>query len=182
MTPHLYLSLMPEALVASQLSPEEFGAYYAVGSERKTQGQAAYFEIDAAFRNPALPIEEAWQRCVPHADGSPKCSVHVVVYRVLQHVPLSALGRLYLVTKDGRTLGVERAVSIPDDEKGLRLYHEIAPLRPLVVSALGPKAFYAFFMGDPKKNIAVPTFCWVELRLGGLASNPELAWWRSANM
>jgi hypothetical protein len=173
MKPRLYLSLMPEALVASQLTPDQFGAYYAVGSERKTQGQAAFFEIDPAFRHPDLPIEEALQRCVPHADGSPKCSVYAAVYRVLEHVPLSALGRLYLVTKDGRTLSVERAASLPNDEKGLHLYHEIAPLHPLVVSALGPKAFHAFFMGDPKKNIAVPTFCWVELRLGELATDPE---------
>ena len=56
MEKHLYLSLMPEALIASQLDPKAFGAYYAVGTEGKTQGQAAFFEINTAklhhFFNP----------------------------------------------------------------------------------------------------------------------------------
>ena len=56
MTVHLYLSLIPEALIASMLTPEEFGAYYAVGSEKKSRGQAIFFEIDpnSAARNSAL--------------------------------------------------------------------------------------------------------------------------------
>ena len=173
MEKHLYLSLLPEALIASNLSPEEFGAYYAVGSERKTQGQAAFFEIDPEFRDPFFRIDEALERCVPHEGGEPKRSVYVAVYRVVEHVPLSALGRLYLTTKDGRTLGIERAESIIEDSAGLHLYHEIAPLTPVVVSTLGPKAFHSFFMDDGKKNLSVPAFCWVELKLGDLASDPE---------
>ncbi len=31
---YLYLSLLPEALIASMLCPEEFGTYYAVGSAK----------------------------------------------------------------------------------------------------------------------------------------------------
>jgi len=34
MTIHLYLSLSPEALIASMLSPEDFGSYYALGSAK----------------------------------------------------------------------------------------------------------------------------------------------------
>ncbi len=44
MTVHLYLSMLPEALIASMLSPEEFGIYYAVGSQKKSRGQAIFFE------------------------------------------------------------------------------------------------------------------------------------------
>ncbi len=51
MTVHLYLSLIPEALIASMLSPEEFGAYYAVGTQKKSRGQAIFFEIDPKFRS-----------------------------------------------------------------------------------------------------------------------------------
>lgn len=174
MNKHLYLSLMPEALIASQLTPEEFGAYYAVGAEHKTQGQAAFFEIDPEFRDPFLRIDESLALCVPHKDGSPKRSVYVGVYRIVEHVPLKALGKLYLVTKDGRTLGLDRAASIPEDDKGLHLYHEIAPLHPLVVSTLGPKAFHKFLMGDSKKNIAVPSLCWAECKLGDLSTSPEM--------
>ena len=42
MTIHFYLSLIPEALIASMLSPEEFGNYYAVGSKKKSRGQAMF--------------------------------------------------------------------------------------------------------------------------------------------
>lgn len=174
MEKHIYVSLMPEALVMSQLGPEEFGTYYSVGPERKTQGQAAFFEIDPGFRDPFFPIDQALALCEPHKDGSPKRSVYCAVYRVVEHVPVSALGKLYLVTKDGRTLGVDRAPSVPDDPNGLHLYHEIAPLHPLVVSTLGPRAFHSFFMGDTKKNIGVPALCWVECKLGELATNPEM--------
>lgn len=172
MDKHLYLSLMPEALIASQLGPEEFGAYYAVGSEGKTQGQAAFFRIDPAFRHPRFSIEAALLRCVAHGDGKPKRSVYVSVYRVLEFVPLTAVERLYLTTKDGRTLGVERAAGLPPDESGLHLYQEIAPLNPLVVSSLGPTAFHDFLIreGSP---LEVPALCWTELRLGELAADPE---------
>lgn len=173
MSEHLYLSLIPEALILSQLEPEAFGAYYAVGSEGKTQGQAVFFELDPAFRHPRFSIDANLRRCVPHKDGKPKRSVYVSVYRVVEHVPLSAVRRLYLTTKDGRTLGIERSSGTPPDtDGGLHLYQEIAPLNPLVVSALGPASFHRFLMreGTP---LEVPSLCWTELRLGELAVDPE---------
>jgi hypothetical protein len=173
MDKHLYLSLMPEALVASQLTPERFGAYYAVGSENKTQGQAAFFEIDPSFRDPFFRIDEALARCAEHPDGTPKRSAYVAVYRVVEHIPISALGKLWLTTKDGRTLGIDPVSAVPEDDPGLHLYHEIAPLHPLVVSSLGPRGFHSFLMGDQRKNIAVPALCWVELKLGELATSPD---------
>lgn len=172
MTTHLYLSLIPEALVASQLEPADFGAYYAVGSEGKTQGQAAFFELDSGFRHPQFPLETALKRCVAHPDGKPKRSVYVAVYRVVEHVPLSALRRLYLTTKDGRTLGIDRAAALPKDESGLHLYQEVAPLHPLVVSALGPEDFRRFLLTEGS-SLAVPALCWTELRLDELATDPE---------
>jgi hypothetical protein len=70
MAVHLYLSLIPEALIASMLEPDEFGAYYAIGSEKKSRGQAIFFEIDPQFRGSGFQVDEAIQRCVPHEDGS----------------------------------------------------------------------------------------------------------------
>ena len=35
---YLYLSIVPEALIASMLPPEEFGKYYAVGNKKRTRG------------------------------------------------------------------------------------------------------------------------------------------------
>jgi hypothetical protein len=156
MTVHLYLSLIPEALIASMLSPEEFGNYYAVGSKKKSRGQAIFFEIDPDFKTKYFHIEEAIRRCVPHEDGSPKRSIYLSVYRVLENVPLNALGKLFLVTQDGRTL-----------------YREIAPVPPLVVSTLAPQAFYDLIVRNPTSLIKIPAVCFVELRLGQLADDPQ---------
>lgn len=170
---HMYLSMIPEALIASMLTPEEFGVYYAVGSEKKSHGQAIFFEIDPAFRHDELPIEEGIARCVPHEDGSPKRSVYITVYRALERISLDAVRRLYLVTQDGRVLGIDSSDEIPVDTSGLHLYQEIAPVSPLIVSNLGPKAFYDLIVKNPTSLLTLPAVCFAELRLGELADNPE---------
>ncbi|NLE46579.1 MAG: hypothetical protein GX620_17835 [Chloroflexi bacterium] len=173
MAVHLYLSLAPEALIASMLSPEEFGVYYAVGSEKKAHGQAMFFEVDPTFRHDFFRVDEGIKRCVPHEDGAPKASIYISVYRVLEHVPLGALGTLYLTTQDGRTLGLDAADRCPVDEEGLHLYQEIAPVHPLVVSNLGPCAFFEQIVKNPTSLVSLPATCFVELRLGELATDPE---------
>jgi hypothetical protein len=155
MTVHLYLSLIPEALIASMLSPEEFGSYYAVGSKKKSRGQAIFFEINPDFKTSFFHVGEAVHRCVAHEDGSPK------------------LRRLYLVTQDGRTLEIEKSRDLPSEEKGLHLYHEIAPVPPLVVSSLAPHAFYDLIVRNPTSLIKLPAVCFVELRLGQLTDDPQ---------
>jgi hypothetical protein len=172
MTVHLYLSLIPEALIASMLTPEEFGAYYAVGTQKKSRGQAIFFEVDPKFRSDAFRLEEAKARCMPHEDGSPKRSVYISVYRVLENIPMKALQKLYLTTQDGRTLGLESSNKVPTDGNGLHLYREISPVPPLVVSSLGPKGFYELIVKDPDALVKVPAVCFAELRLGQLASDP----------
>jgi hypothetical protein len=170
---HLYLSMIPEALIASQLSPEEFGVYYAIGSEKKSSEQAIFFEIDPDFRHEDLPIEEGLERCHPHDDGSPKRSVYISVYRVLERMSLDAIRKLYMVTQDGRVLGVEAAEDCPEDTSGLHLYQEIAPVTPLVVSTMGPYEFYDLIVKKPASLLKLPAVCFAELQLGNLADNPE---------
>ncbi len=63
MSVHLYLSLLPEALVASMLEPEDFGVYYAVGSHKKLHGQAIFIEVDPDFRHEFFQIDDAVARC-----------------------------------------------------------------------------------------------------------------------
>ena len=47
---HLYMVLYPnEALIASELSPAEFGMHYAVGSPRHFIGKTVFAEIDIDF-------------------------------------------------------------------------------------------------------------------------------------
>ncbi len=173
MEKHLYLSMIPEALIASMLTPEEFGAYYAVGSLKKSRGQAIFFEIDPAFRHDDLPVDEGLKRCVVHEDGSPKRSVYISVYRALERISLSAIKKLYLVTQDGRTLGLSPSSKCEADDAGLHLYQEVAPVHPLVVSTLGPQEFYDLIVRNPTSLVTVPAICFAELRLGELAENPE---------
>ncbi|HET92060.1 MAG TPA: hypothetical protein ENN99_15170 [Chloroflexi bacterium] len=170
---HLYLSMMPEALIASMLPPEEFGVYYAVGSAKKSRGQAMFFELNPGFRHEYFDVEEGIRRCVPHEDGSPKRSIYISVYRVLEHVSLEALQTLYLVTQDGRSLALQSSSEMPQETSGLHLYQEIAPVHPLVVSTLGPRQFYELIVKNPTSLLSLPAVCFVELRLDQLAQDPE---------
>lgn len=173
MAKHLYLSMIPEALIASMLTPEEFGIYYAVGSEKKSRGQAIFFEIDPDYRHEALPINEGLQRCIVHDDGSPKRSVYITVYRALEYISLDAILKLYLVTQDGRVLAVDRAEKLPEPSTGMHLYQEIAPVHPLVVSTLAPLEFYDLIVKNPTSLLTLPAVCFAELKLGELAENPD---------
>jgi hypothetical protein len=173
MTVHLYMSLVPEALIASMLPPDEFGTYYAVGTHKKLHGQASFVELDPSFRHQFFQIEQGLARCVPHADGRPKRSVYIATYRVLEHVPLDVMQRLYLVTGYGETLGLDAKTEIPQSIGDLHMYQEIAPVNPLVVSTLGPTDFHSFLTQDPNSLIHLPAVCFVELQLGELAADPE---------
>ncbi|MFT3828342.1 MAG: hypothetical protein QM691_01420 [Opitutaceae bacterium] len=171
---NLYLSVIPEALIASHLAPEEFGNYYAVGSQKRSRGQAMFFEVDPSFRSDYLRLDEAEKRCVPHEDGSPRRSSYLSIYRAVEHVPLSALGKLYLSTDDGRVLGVSRAADAqtPTPGTGLHLYQEICPVTPRVASKLAPREFAAYIT-DRKNPVSVEKIVFAELRLDALAEDPE---------
>lgn len=173
MTVHLYLSLIPEALIASMLSPEQFATYYAVGTTKKQHGEAMFIEIDPNFRNDFFRIEEGIERCVPHPDGSPKKSVYIATYRVLEHIPIELMQNLHLVTAYGQSLRLQPSTDIPDSENGLHLYQEIAPITPLVVSSFGPSRFYDFIIRDPRSMVHLPAIAFAELTLGDLATDPE---------
>ncbi|MGI6494514.1 MAG: hypothetical protein ACOX5G_00195 [Kiritimatiellia bacterium] len=173
MSIHLYASLVPEALIASMLSPEEFGAYYAVGTMKKAHGQAMFVEVDPAFRSDCFRIDEAIRRCVPHPDGEPKSSVYISIYRVAEHLPLSALGSLYLATSDGRVAELQKQ-AVPEDEGDrLHLYQEICPVNPLVVSMRGPASFYRFMTDTANTLFSLPALYFADLKLGELATDPE---------
>jgi hypothetical protein len=169
---NLYLSAIPEALIASMLTPMDFGTYYAVGTEKKSRGQAQFFNVDRSFSSDYFPLAEIDSRCVPHANGDPKHSVYLSVYRVLEHVPLKAIGNLYLATRDGRVLEIPPQKTLPKFPKAFRMYQEICPVAPRVVSTLDPREFCSF-MTDSKQSIHVPKIFFAELDLGELAGNPE---------
>lgn len=173
MTVHLYFSVTPESLIASMLPPEEFGRYLAVGRMLKIRGQAIFFRLDPDFRDEYFDIEAAIQRCVPHPDGTPKASVYISSYRVLEHIPNEAIESLYLVTASGHVLELEYSDTSPASHTGLHLYQELAPVTSLVASVHAPLEFCRSITSNPVKLLRFPALCFVELRLDALANNPE---------
>jgi hypothetical protein len=137
---HLYLILFPnEALVASQLTPEEFGQHYSIGSARHFMGKVIFVEVDISFRHEYLRIDDILKNTESGIPGRPKRTKFVKSYRVLEHVDFSALQKLYLVSTDGGVLGLDKdAQAVNYDKHHVRLYQEICPLRLLVASSLDP--------------------------------------------
>ncbi len=172
MAVYLYLNMLPEALIASMLPPQEYGVYLAVGTEKRARGQAKYFAVDRGLSGGYFPMSEIENRCVPYANGEPKHSVYLSIYRVLEHLPVSAIGNLFLATRDGRVLEIERRSAVPDFAQTYHFYQELSPVHPRVVSSLDPGEFAAF-MTDPKNSIHVPKIVFADLRLGELADDPQ---------
>ncbi|HZK04562.1 MAG TPA: hypothetical protein VFC82_01790 [Actinomycetaceae bacterium] len=173
MESHLYVSTVPEALIVSQLPPEQFGQYYATGYARLSKGQVVFLELDPTFRHDYFPLDEALARTIPHPDGRPKNSTYVSTYRVIEHVPVSAIRRLYLSTEYGATIPLDRGDTLPDDGGGLHLYQELAPVRSLVAASLPPRAFYDSITASTTTLVNFPALCFVELTIGELAADPE---------
>ncbi|MFO7724137.1 MAG: hypothetical protein R6V45_01195 [Oceanipulchritudo sp.] len=169
---HYYLSLIPESLIASMLSPEEFGNYYALGSHKRSRGQAIFFEIDPEKAGEAIDRKDAEARCVPHEDGSPRKSSYLKIYRALESIPTQALMRLYLTTDDGRTLALEPGEYTPEEDRPLHLYQEVCPVTPRVVSKLNPLDFCRR-LTSPNGPVHVPRIVFGEMKLEELAENPD---------
>ncbi|MGM0386285.1 MAG: hypothetical protein ACQERF_09950 [Actinomycetota bacterium] len=171
MARHLYLSLIPEALIASMLEPEAFGSYYAVGMQAHVRGEAIFFELDPDYRSEEFPFHLVDERLVVQPNGAPKRSLYLSIHQVLSRIPVSALGHLYLVTTDGRTLELQRSDYAPEPEPRLHLYQEFCPINPMVVSKLDPHDFCRAIT-DPTNPIHVPRIVFSELHLGELATDP----------
>jgi hypothetical protein len=155
------------------LSPEEFGTYMAVGTKKRSRGQAIYFELDQEMMKDSLPLDYIEKKCVPNERGEPKRSVYLSIYRVLESCPLRALKNLYLATNDGRVLEMQKAPysAAAEREDSLHLYQEISPVTSRIASSLPPAKFMKSITDD-SQYIFVPKLIFVELVLGELASDP----------
>ncbi|MCX6553295.1 MAG: hypothetical protein NTY02_20200 [Acidobacteria bacterium] len=141
---HLYLILHPnEALVASQLSPEEFGSHYSIGSARHFTGKVIFAEVDINYRHEYLRIDEYLGYTESGRPGKPKRTKFVKSYRVLEHIDIAAMHKLYVVTTDGAVLGLDPGQEPVDPGRRgrVRVYQEICPLRLVVASSLEPQQF-----------------------------------------
>ncbi len=169
MNQYVYLSATPESLVASQLPPAEFGNYLAVGTRKRTRGQAIFFEIDMD-KMENLPRDYLNQRLVPYEDGEPKRSVFISIYRVMEQVPMEAIKNLYLVTDDGKVLELKASKYKAPAEEIIHLYQQFNPIETRVASTLTPPEFIQF-LTDPGKLVHAPKLMIVELKLGKLAKD-----------
>jgi len=172
MRTYLYLSMTPESLVASQLSPEEFGAYMAVGTRKSAHGQVMFFDLVEGFASDQFDAAYAAEHCILHADGKPKNSLYLAIYRVLERVPLAAINSLWLTTAHGKTLELKQAAQLPDFSERFYLYQEVCPVHPLIASKLAPHEFAAFIT-RPDKPLQVPRICFLDFDLGEMADDPE---------
>jgi len=173
MSKYIYLTSTPEALVASMLPPDKFGLYLSTGTKKRNKGQTIFFEVDLGKIENLIDMVSLNRRCVAKEDGSPKSSVYLSVYRVLESIPTNALKSLYLTTDHGCVLELKRALydKSKESQNALHLYQELSPVNPLVASGLPPSAFLKK-LTDGSTPIALPKLFFVELKLGDLAENP----------
>ncbi len=173
MSKFIYLTATPEALIASMLPPADFGSYLSTGTKKRNKGQAIFFEVDLNQISHVIDMDSLNKRCVTKADGAPKSSVYLAVYKVLEMIPLQALKSLYLTTDNGHTLELKRNGYDPSKEvkSRLHLYQELCPVTPLVASELPPSAFLKK-LTDGSTPIILPKLFFVDLKLGELATNP----------
>jgi len=159
-----YLSVNPlEALIASHLSPQEFGRYMATGKKNGSYERIMFIEVEGDFGS-FFDWDYARTRCVAHEDGRPKNSVWMSVYRALEHIQLDKLRSLYLTTLDGRSLEIPRSeYEPPDESKGYFVYQELCPITPLVVSRLNPTEFCTY-MTDSANKVSVPQVVFADLK------------------
>ena len=172
MKPFLYLSLMPESLVASHLPPDEFGAYLSTGSQKRARGQAMFFKLAddyAAARLATLGVGPDLDRA---PSLQPRHSAYLSIYRALERTPVAALESLHLATDDGRVLDLKPASYTPEVGPRFFLYQEFCPVIPRVVSTLEPQAFAAAIT-DMSKAVSLPALVFAGLKLERLADDPE---------
>ena len=173
MSKYIYLTCNPEALVASMLPPENFGLYLSTGTKKRNKSQTIFFEVDLSRIEKLIDMKSLEKRCVAKEDGSPKSSVYLSVYRVLETIPLVALKSLYLTTDHGIVLELKKAAydKSREPQNALHLYQELCPVNPLVASSLPPSVFLGR-LTDGSIPIVLPKLFFVELKLGELANEP----------
>jgi hypothetical protein len=173
MSNFIYLTTTPEALVASMLPPSEFGAYLSTGTKKRNKGQAIFFEVDLGKIENLIDMGSMNKRCVAKADGRPKSSVYLSVYKTLEIIPLTALKNLYLTAENGHTLELKKTYydSSTEITGKLHLFQELCPVTPMVATDLTPTAFLKK-LTDGSMPIVLPKLFFVDLKLGELAANP----------
>ena len=159
------ISVYPmEALIASQLEPKKFASYMALGSRKGSAEQLIFITVKPDCTKD-IDWEHAKEHCKTKSDGTPKNSVYLSVYRVLEHIPLEALETCYLVTRDGLSLAIEKDNSGKGKAQApFHLYQEICPVSPLAVSTLHPTEFADHIINGNGK-ISLPAMIFADMQV-----------------
>lgn len=164
--PHLYMICYPNnALVLSQLAPEQFGHRYNYGSANYYAGKLIFAEIDINYRHPYFQIDKAMESLKPHPDGSPKATKYVSSYRILEHVSPNAVKALYLANADGTSypLYPGDVTKLPERQE-INVYAEITPVNMLTLSKFSIRDFGKWF--TKKENpLYVPRVLYLQIDL-----------------
>jgi len=157
---HLYMIVFPiNALVASQLEPEQFGEHYITGSTKHFSGKVIFAELDINFRDDYFEIDKYLDLTVTQKDGSPKKTKFIKSYGVLEHVDLTAIKKLHLCTTNGKVLSIDPVEYTAYNKPGLiRIYQEITPLDTLVASTLDQREFGKFITTQTRSKGAPAIF------------------------
>ncbi len=170
---HYYLSVFPiEALIASELDAGAFSAYMATASHRGSSEPHSFIEVkNMESLSDSFDLKYAEDRCVASGEDRKKNSVYLSIYRTLEKIPLANLGDLYLVTRDGRSLCLQAEFleGVPPQTKEFYIYQEMCPVRPVVVTTLGPCQFCRYVTSTETK-IHVPRLIIADLRVLDLDS------------
>ncbi len=163
---HLYQILYPnQALIASHLDPSAFARHYLVGSIRHYNGKLVFAEIDPEFRHPYFKIDEVFNNLKPHDDGTPKRTKFISSYRVMEHMDLDAIRKVYLTNAEAQVLELSPGTYTKKHESGyLRTFAEIAPLSMLVMSPLSMPEFGSFITA-PGNTKGAPKLFYTQIEL-----------------
>ena len=161
----MYMVLYPnQSLIASHLEPEMFARHYTSGSSRHYSGKVIFAEIDINFRSDFLDIENVLNDLKPHHDGRPKSTKFISCYRVLEHIDLSAIGKLYITTQEGHCIALEQGPCMEHKDGFIRIFAEIDPMHMLVMSRLTPHHF-GNYITNPKSHKGAPSQFFTQLNL-----------------
>jgi len=165
-TTRQYMILFPnQALVGSQLEPQDFGRHFISGSSKYYSGKLIFAEIEPSYRHPYFPIEDCLKDMAPHSDGRPKSTKYISTYRVLEHIGFEALLDLYITTPEGHTLKLSAGPYDATHKAGLiRVYAEIAPVSMMVLSDYSFPDF-STFITSPKSKVGAPKMFYTQIDL-----------------
>ncbi len=173
MESHLYLSLIPEALILSQLPPDKFGAYHGDRLQAARLRDRLFFEVDPSADLSGFRMDEAAPVACPtamvrRAVGLPG-GLQCLAARPARGFAPSLSdhpGRSSLWVSDP-------AAWTGDGRDRFFLYQELGPVYPRVASSLGPRGFCAL-VTSADKLVSLPRLAFIDLKLGSLASDTDI--------